>query len=214
MEKVIIVDYGMSNLHSVFSALTKVSNGKFDIQISKDPSAINNCDRVVFPGQGAAADCMRQINQYGLGKSIQQAASEKPFLGICMGMQVLLEHSEENNGTECLGLLKGSVKAFSKDFEKANISELKIPHMGWNTINQTLDHPIWAGIAQHSYFYFVHSYYVNLTDSKQSAGMTDYGIEFSSVLADGKVFAMQCHPEKSADNGLQLLTNFLNWNGN
>jgi|TARA_B110000238_G_scaffold198121_1_gene242061 glutamine amidotransferase len=214
MEKVAIVDYGMSNLHSVFSALTKVSNGKFDIQISKDPGVINNCDRVIFPGQGAAADCMRQINQYGLAESIQKAASEKPFLGICMGMQVLLERSQENNDTECLGLLKGSVKSFSKAYEKEQISELKIPHMGWNTINQKLDHPIWAGIEQNSYFYFVHSYYVSLADSKQSAGVTEYGIEFSSVLADGKVFAMQCHPEKSADNGLQLLTNFLNWNGN
>jgi glutamine amidotransferase len=214
MEKVAIVDYGMSNLHSVFSALTKVSNGNFDIQISQDPDVISNSDRVVFPGQGAAADCMRQINQFGLADSIKKAASEKPFLGICMGMQVLLEHSQENNNTECLGLLKGSVKAFSKAFKKANISELKIPHMGWNTIDQKFDHPVWAGIEQHSYFYFVHSYYVSLADSKQSAGTTDYGIEFSSVLADGKVFAMQCHPEKSADNGLQLLTNFLNWNGN
>ncbi|MCL4165176.1 UNVERIFIED_CONTAM: hypothetical protein GTU68_061491, partial [Idotea baltica] len=171
----------MSNLHSVFSALTKVSKGNFDIQISRDPSVINNSDRVVFPGQGAAADCMRQINQFGLADSIQKAASEKPFLGICMGMQVLLEHSQENNETECLGLLKGSVKAFSEAFDKT----------GWNTIDQKLDHPIWSGIEQHSYFYFVHSYYVSLADAKQSAGMTDYGIEFSSVLADGKVFAMQ-----------------------
>ncbi len=214
MEKVAIVDYGMSNLHSVFSALTKVSNGNFDIQITRDPSVISNSDRVVFPGQGAAADCMRQINQFDLAGSVQKAASEKPFLGICMGMQVLLEHSQENNGTECLGLLKGSVKAFSDTFKIADISAHKIPHMGWNTIDQKIDHPIWAGVNQHSYFYFVHSYYVSLADSKQSAGMTDYGVEFSSVLTDGKVFAMQCHPEKSADNGLQLLTNFLNWNGN
>ncbi|MFK7795248.1 MAG: imidazole glycerol phosphate synthase subunit HisH [Gammaproteobacteria bacterium] len=215
MEKVAIVDYGMSNLHSVFSALTKVSNGNFDIQISRDPSVINDCDRVVFPGQGAAADCMRQINHYGLADSIQKAASEKPFLGICMGMQVLLENSQENNNTECLGLLKGSVKAFSEAFKTTGVgNEHKIPHMGWNTIEQKFDHPIWAGIEQHSYFYFVHSYYVSLADARQSAGMTDYGIEFSSVLANGKVFAMQCHPEKSADNGLQLLTNFLNWNGN
>jgi glutamine amidotransferase len=214
MEKVAIVDYGMSNLHSVFSALTRVSKGNFDIQISRDPSVINNSDRVVFPGQGAAADCMRQINQFGLTDSIRKAASEKPFLGICMGMQVLLEHSQENNDTECLGLLKGSVKAFSEAFKKTGVSTYKIPHMGWNTIDQKLDHPIWSGVEQHSYFYFVHSYYVSLADAKQSAGTTDYGIEFSSVLADGKVFAMQCHPEKSADNGLQLLTNFLNWNGN
>ena len=214
MEKVAIVDYGMSNLHSVFSALNKVSNGQFDIQISTDPKVINDCDRVVFPGQGAAADCMRQINSFGLAESIHKAALEKPFLGICMGMQVLLERSEENNGTECLGLLKGTVNSFSAQFEASGLQAYKIPHMGWNTIQQKIDHPIWAGINQDSYFYFVHSYFVSLTNSKQSAGMTEYGIEFSSVLADGKVFAMQCHPEKSADNGLQLLTNFLSWNGN
>ncbi len=214
MEKVAIVDYGMSNLHSVFSALTKVSDNKFDIQITRDPSVISNSDRVVFPGQGAAADCMRQIDQYNLRDAIKNAASEKPFLGICMGMQVLLERSQENAGTECLGLLKGSVKAFSEAFKETDIITHKIPHMGWNTIDQKFDHPVWSGIAQDSYFYFVHSYYVSLAETKQSAGMTDYGIEFSSALADGKVFAMQCHPEKSADNGLQLLTNFLTWNGN
>ncbi len=214
MEKVAIVDYGMSNLHSVFSALTKVSNNKFDIQISRDPSVIDNSDRVVFPGQGAAADCMRQINACGLTDSIQAAAAEKPFLGICMGMQVLLEQSQENNGTKCLGLLKGTVKSFSEALKPSSENTYKIPHMGWNTIEQQFDHPLWSGIKQNSYFYFVHSYYVSLANSGQSAGMTDYGIKFSSVLADGKVFAMQCHPEKSADNGLQLLTNFLNWNGN
>ena len=131
-----------------------------------------------------------------------------------MGMQVLLERSQENGGTECLGLLKGSVESFSEAFKASDVLEHKIPHMGWNTIDQQFDHPVWAGIKQDSYFYFVHSYYVSLADSTQSAGVTDYGIEFSSALANGKVFAMQCHPEKSADNGLQLLTNFLNWNGN
>ncbi|MDW3095995.1 MAG: imidazole glycerol phosphate synthase subunit HisH [Gammaproteobacteria bacterium] len=214
MEKVAIVDYGMSNLHSVFSALTKVSNNKFDIQISKDPTVINNSDRVVFPGQGAAADCMHQINACGLAESIKKAAEEKPFLGICMGMQVLLDRSQENDGTECLGLLKGTVESFSETLKPSAENTYKIPHMGWNTIEQQYDHPIWSGIEQNSYFYFVHSYYISLADQGQSAGMTDYGIKFSSVLADGKVFAMQCHPEKSADNGLQLLTNFLNWNGN
>lgn len=214
MEKVAIVDYGMGNLHSVFSALDKVSDKNFDIQISNDPSVITDCDRIVFPGQGAAADCMHQINSLELADSIRKAASEKPFLGICMGMQVLLERSEENDGTDCLGLLGGTVNSFATKFASINTDGLKIPHMGWNTIEQKFDHPLWAGIDQQSYFYFVHSYYVSLTDSKQSAGITEYGVEFSSVLAQGKIFAMQCHPEKSADNGLQLLTNFLNWNGN
>ncbi len=215
MQKVVIVDYGMSNLHSVYSALEKVSNDKFDIEISQDVTAINNCDRVVFPGQGAAKDCMHHIQALGLVDVIHKAAREKPFLGICMGMQVLLKSSEENGGTPCLGLLEGTVEAFSKTFKASSVdSHFKIPHMGWNTIQQKFDHPLWFGIEQHSYFYFVHSFFVNLACPGQSAGVTDYGIEFSSVLADGKVFAMQCHPEKSADNGLQLLSNFLNWNGN
>jgi len=213
MEKVVIIDYGMSNLHSVFSALKEVSSNDFDIKISQDLNEIDNADRVVFPGQGAAADCMRQINSLGLVESIKHAASEKPFLGICMGMQVLLDYSEENGGTDCLGIVKGSVNAFSKAYQQANTAQLKIPHMGWNTIQQSYDHPLWARIDQNSYFYFVHSYFVNLEENKHAAGITDYGIEFSSVLADGKLFAMQCHPEKSADNGLQLLKNFLEWNG-
>jgi len=212
MEKVVIIDYGMSNLHSVFSAFNEVSNGQFDIQISQDHKDIENADRIVFPGQGAAADCMQQINSLELIEPIKKAAAEKPFLGICMGMQVLLEHSDENNGTDCLGLIKGSVNAFLDSYTKANIKGLKIPHMGWNTIQQSYDHPMWDNIEQNSYFYFVHSYFVNLEENKHAAGKTEYGIEFSSVLADGKVFAMQCHPEKSAGNGLQLLKNFLNWN--
>ncbi len=213
MEKVVIVDYGMSNLHSVFSALKEVSADAHDIQISQDISIIDAADRIVFPGQGAAKDCMQHIVSLGLVESLRKAASEKPFLGICMGMQVLLDHSDENDGVECLGLIHGQVNAFSTEFQQAGIEGLKIPHMGWNTIHQSIDHPVWSNIEQDSYFYFVHSYFTRLTDPTQAAGRTDYGIEFSSVLADGKVFAMQCHPEKSADNGLQLLTNFLKWNG-
>ena len=213
MEKVAIVDYGMSNLHSVFSALKKVSDDKFDIEISQDPKVIDNSDRIIFPGQGAAADCMRQIQSLALSDSILKAAKEKPFLGICMGMQVLLNSSAENSGTECLGMIDGTVSSFSSAHKQNDISSYKIPHMGWNTIAQKIDHPVWSNIEQNSYFYFVHSYFVTLKNDDQIAGSTEYGIEFSSVLADGKVFAMQCHPEKSADNGLQLLTNFLHWNG-
>jgi len=214
MEKVVIVDYGMSNLHSVFSALKEVSSHRHHIDISQDVKEIDEADRIVFPGQGAAADCMQQIDALGLKDAIIQAASVKPFLGICMGMQVLMETSEENQGTQCLGIVNGSVDAFVKAHRAVGIRDLKIPHMGWNTIHQTIDHPLWQNIAQDSYFYFVHSYFVNLADDQQSAGQTDYGVRFSSVLAQGKVFAMQCHPEKSAANGLQLLNNFLNWSGN
>ncbi len=214
MEKVAIVDYGMSNLHSVFSALKKVSDNDFEFEITQDPNVIENSDRIIFPGQGAAADCMHQIHSFELAGSIRKSAQEKPFLGICMGMQVLLDSSAENGGTECLGLIPGTVNSFSIEHNKNDNNAYKIPHMGWNTIDQKIDHPVWKGVEQNSYFYFVHSYFVNLQNSEQNAGSTDYGIEFSSVLADGKVFAMQCHPEKSADNGLHLLTNFLHWNGN
>ncbi|MEM8843667.1 MAG: imidazole glycerol phosphate synthase subunit HisH [Pseudomonadota bacterium] len=208
MEKVAIVDYGMSNLHSVHSALKQVANNQFEIEICQNAEQIENADRIVFPGQGAAADCMHQIDNFQLANPIKKAASEKPFLGICMGMQVLLNYSEENEGTDCLGLIEGSVNRF-----EIQDASLKVPHMGWNTIQQRNDHPLWHDIPQDSYYYFVHSYYVQLENMSQAAGITDYGIEFTSVLAQGKVFAMQCHPEKSADNGLQLLTNFLNWNG-
>ena len=212
MEKIAIVDYGMSNLHSVTSALKAVATEQQIIEVCQTPEAIDEADRVVFPGQGAAADCMQQINACHLNSAIKKAAAEKPFLGICMGMQVLLEHSEENGGPDCLAIIKGSVNRFSDNMVSAG-DRLKVPHMGWNQIKQNIDHPLWAGIAQDSYFYFVHSYYVSLTAPEKIAGSSDYGVEFTSVLAQDNVFAMQCHPEKSADNGLQLLTNFLNWSG-
>lgn len=202
----------MSNLHSVYSALKQVAGDQYAIQICQKGNDIDQADRIVFPGQGAAADCMRQINTLGLAGVLKKVALEKPFLGICMGMQILLGNSEENNGTDCLGLIKGCVRRFPQTMQLQE-QRLKVPHMGWNTINQKSDHPLWHGIPQNSYYYFVHSYFVELSDRSQTAGVTEYGIEFSSVLAQGKVFAMQCHPEKSADNGLQLLTNFLAWNG-
>lgn len=214
MEKVVIVDYGMGNLHSVQSALLQVGEDKIDLCISQDTNEIQNADKIVFPGQGAAADCMRALNDLGLSKIIQEAAKEKPFLGICMGMQVLLNHSDENEGVPCFGMYSGSVKSFSKSFPANISSELKVPHMGWNTIHASLDHPLWSGITQDSYFYFVHSYFVEPEDKKLIVGTTEYGIKFASVIASDKVFAMQCHPEKSGDNGLSVLSNFLAWNGN
>ena len=210
MEKIAVVDYGMSNLHSVTSALNAVSNDRQIIEVCQRPEDIDNADRVVFPGQGAAADCMKQIQACALLPILKKAAQEKPFLGICMGMQVLLEHSEENGGTPCLGIVSGAVRRFDANM-CIDGDRLKVPHMGWNQIQQSIDHPLWRGINQDSYFYFVHSYYVALTQNEKAAGRTNYGIEFTSVLAQDNIFAMQCHPEKSADNGLQLLKNFLNW---
>lgn len=210
MEKIAVVDYGMSNLHSVTSALNAVSNDRQIIEVCQRAEDIDNADRVVFPGQGAAADCMKQIQACALVPVLKKAAQEKPFLGICMGMQVLMEHSEENGGTSCLGMVSGSVRRFDTNM-RIEGDRLKVPHMGWNQIQQTMDHPLWHGIHQDSYFYFVHSYYVALTHNEKAAGRTHYGIDFTSVLAQDNIFAMQCHPEKSADNGLQLLKNFLNW---
>lgn len=210
MEKIAIVDYGMSNLHSVTSALNAVSNDRQIIEVCQRAEDIDNADRIVFPGQGAAADCMRQIENFELIPILKKAAQEKPFLGICMGMQVLLDQSEENGGTPCLGMVSGTVQRFDANIHIEG-DRLKVPHMGWNQIEQTIDHPLWHGINQNSYFYFVHSYYVALTQAEKAAGRTNYGIEFTSVLAQDNIFAMQCHPEKSADNGLQLLKNFLNW---
>ena len=203
----------MGNLHSVYSALVHVANGRSQIQVSHDADVIKNADKVVFPGQGAAADCMQAINTLELRQPIVDAAKEKPFLGICMGLQVLLDHSDENEGTPCLGVYPGSVKNFSANFNSQQRQQLKVPHMGWNTIRQISDHPLWAGIPQNSYFYFVHSYYVAMDKRENVSGATDYGFEFASVIAGDKVFAMQCHPEKSADNGLKLLKNFINWGG-
>ena len=213
MERVVIVDYGMSNLHSVYSALTLIADDAIELKVTQDIHDIASADKVVFPGQGAAADCMRALNEHGLVETIVQASKEKPFLGICMGMQVLLESSEENDGTQCLGVYQGSVKNFNKAFTKCSITGLKVPHMGWNTIKTKFDHPLWQGIDQESYFYFVHSYFASPRQEEQIAGSTNYGFEFASVIASGKVFAMQCHPEKSGENGLQVLRNFLHWNG-
>lgn len=213
MEQVTIIDYGMSNLHSVHSALSLVAEDNIELTISQDAQAIAEADRIVFPGQGAAADCMQALDKAGLKQEVVTAAQEKPFLGICMGMQVLLEHSHENAGTDCLGVYPGAVRNFSQEFAMQSLAPLKVPHMGWNTIETKIDHPLWSGIDQHSYFYFVHSYYTAPNDQAQVAGVTNYGFEFASVIASGKVFAMQCHPEKSGANGLTILRNFLRWDG-
>ena len=213
MEKVVIIDYGMGNLHSVFSALKQVDDGQRELSISQNRDEILAADKVIFPGQGAAADCMRALQDLNLADLIGQLAEQKPFLGICMGMQVLLGCSEENDGTECLGLYSGEVKNFSREFKVRSISPLKVPHMGWNNIRIKQAHPLWEGLESDSYFYFVHSYYVNPANDSLITGSTDYGFEFASVIASGKVFAMQCHPEKSGENGLKLLHNFLQWDG-
>ena len=213
MQTIAVVDYGMGNLRSVVNALQVVAESHDKVLLTSDPQQVLAADRVVFPGQGAAGDCMRAIDEYGLREAIVVAAKERPFLGICMGMQVLIEHSEENDGTECLGIFKGRVKYFGDGHQDRSGVKLKVPHMGWNRVKQTIAHPLWHAVADGSRFYFVHSYYLEADDPQLVAGTTDYGFSFTSVIAKDNLFALQCHPEKSADTGLQLLRNFVKWDG-
>ena len=213
MQTIAVVDYGMGNLRSVVNALEVVTQGRDKVLLTSDPDQIMAADRVVFPGQGAAGDCMRAIDEYGLREAIVAAARQRPFLGICMGMQVLIDHSEENNGTDCLGILTGQVRYFGDSHKDQSGVKLKVPHMGWNRVKQIQSHPLWHSIDDGSRFYFVHSYYLDEEDSTLVAGETDYGFSFTSAIAKENLFALQCHPEKSAGVGLQLLQNFVNWDG-
>lgn len=212
MQTIAVIDYGMGNLHSVTKALEHVAPTQ-KVILTNDLAAIKAADRIVFPGQGAAKDCMQAIHDNGLNEIILESAQNKPFLGICMGMQVLLSHSEENNGTECLGLYEANVTAFPDPLTDENGNRLKVPHMGWNNVQQAKAHPLWAKIPDNSRFYFVHSYFLDVMNSDLHTGTCNYGHDFSAVIAKDNVFAMQCHPEKSADHGLQLLTNFTTWDG-
>jgi glutamine amidotransferase len=213
MQTIAVVDYGMGNLRSVVNALEAVGDDRDRVVLTSDPRQLHAADRVVFPGQGAAGDCMRAIDEYGLREAIVQAAASRPFLGICMGMQVLVDFSEENQGTDCLGIFKGKVNYFGDSHQDQSGVKLKVPHMGWNRVAQVQAHPLWNSIDDGSRFYFVHSYYLDPQDPALVAGTTDYGIDFASVIARDNVFALQCHPEKSADSGLQLLRNFIHWDG-
>ena len=212
-----IVNYNMGNLHSVTKALEHVAAEGVEVILSASADEILAADRVVFPGQGAAKDCMKELNKAGLVDVVREAAASKPFLGICMGMQVLMEHSEEHDGIDCIGIYKGNTHSFAGRIpaEDPSGERLKIPQMGWNRILHTqADHPLWKGIENDSRFYFVHSYFVDPDDKSLSAGMTEYGLNYASAIAKDNVFAIQAHPEKSADTGLQLLKNFTQWNGN
>lgn len=206
-QTIAVVDYGMGNLRSVVKALEHVAEGD-KVILTDNPDAIFGADRILFPGQGAAKDCMKALDDTGMGEVVLQAAKEKPFLGICMGMQVLMDHSQENEGVACLSRYEGDVIRFD---DMMNGERYKIPHMGWNNVAQTQDHPLWKGIDDNSHFYFVHSYHVEPKDPSLIAGQTEYGITFTSAIARDNVFAIQCHPEKSAQAGLTLLKNFVRW---
>ena len=214
MNTVAVVDYGMGNLRSVVKALEHEAPSGTRVLLTEDAGTIEAAERVVFPGQGAARDCMAALTARGLDRVLTGVALDRPFLGICMGMQVLVDYSEENGGTDCLGVLGGRVRFFGEDLRGPDDGlRLKIPHMGWNQVHQDIDHPLWRGIAQDSRFYFVHSYYLEAGDPALVAASTDYGIRFTSAIARDNIFAIQCHPEKSAALGLTLLRNFMRWDG-
>ena len=210
MQKIVIVDYNLGNLRSVSKAIEHVA-ADAEVMVTDDADAIRSADRVVFPGQGAARDCMAAISDHHVERAVREAASAKPFLGICMGLQVLMDYSEENAGTALLGMIPGRVQRFRGGSRGANGLPLKIPHMGWSQVDQTLDHPLWHGIPDHGRFYFVHSYYVLPEDPQLTAATTEYGERFTCAIARGNLFAVQFHPEKSADDGLRLLQNFVEW---
>jgi len=205
-----VIDYGMGNLRSVSKALEYVADADHQVVVTDNPELILAADRVVFPGQGAARDCMNAISGHHLNQAILSAARSKPFLGICMGLQVLMTFSEENQGTRLMGLFPGDVKRFPESRD-ADGMRLKIPQMGWNQVKQISTHPLWDGIEDDARFYFVHSYYVDPEDRELVVGSTVYGIPFTSAIARDNLFATQFHPEKSADDGLQLLRNFIHW---
>ena len=209
-QKIAVLDYGMGNLRSVSKAIEHVAPDA-QVRVTDDHEWIKAADRIVFPGQGAARDCMAAIGEHHLNREVREAMQNKPFLGICMGLQVLMEFSEENGGTELLGIFPGKVQRFSADMPGDNGLPLKIPHMGWSRVNQRQQHPLWQGIADGARFYFVHSYHVVPEDRTLIAATTDYGVEFVSAIAVGNLVAVQFHPEKSADAGLRLLKNFVSW---
>lgn len=207
--RVAVIDYGMGNLRSVSKALEHVAD-QATVIVSSDPAVILAADRVVLPGVGALRDCMAELSHLGLDEVVKQCAKTKPFLGICLGMQALLDRSDENDGTEGLGIISGQAPHFSAMPE---CDGLKIPQMGWNTVHQSVAHPLWDGIADDSYFYFVHSYFVQPQSEAVIAGTTDYGRPYASAIFEDNVFAVQFHPEKSQHMGLKMLENFMSWDG-
>jgi glutamine amidotransferase len=215
MNKVVVIDYGMGNLHSVGKAIEHVGEN-ISLSITADEQQIREADRLIFPGVGAMRDCMAEIKRLKIDELLKQARQEKPILGICVGMQAMLSFSEENGGVDCIDLFPGKVKKFDES-QSDDGAPIKVPHMGWNEVRQTMDHPMWQGIEDKSRFYFVHSYYVapevDKAYSANIAGESTYSLPFCSALTDKNIFAVQFHPEKSQNVGLRLLKNFLHWNG-
>jgi glutamine amidotransferase len=217
MTTVAVVDYGMGNLRSVTQAVLHAAQGSgVEVVWARRPDEVMAADRVVLPGQGAMRDCMRELHQSGMYPAVMHAAAHKPLMGVCVGMQMLLDRSQEGP-TESLGLIPGEVVRFQLEGQRQpDGSRYKVPQMGWNQVWQTGHgmprHPVWGDVPDGSYFYFVHSYYARPSDIRHSVGETDYGQRFSSAIARDNIFATQFHPEKSAEHGLSLYRNFLHWN--
>jgi len=210
---VAVIDYGMGNLHSVASALRHV--GADEVLVTHDAELIHQADRVIVPGVGAIRDCMAEIRRLKCDQLLADAlvAQHKPVLAICVGMQALMSHSQENGGVACLDIVPGEVRYFGNPLVDAGGQRLKVPHMGWNEVRQVMNHPLWQGIPDMTRFYFVHSYYVDAVQRDLLAGAVQYGVSADAALARDNLFAVQFHPEKSHTAGLQLLRNFLEWNG-
>jgi glutamine amidotransferase len=211
MADIAVIDYGMGNLRSVEQALRHVA-GEQSVLVTSDPAEVLAAEKVVFPGQGAMPDCVRELDARRLRQPVLDAARNKPFLGICIGLQMLFEHSEEGN-TAGLGVFPGRVRRFSSGMHDAAGNKLKVPHMGWNEAHQTRSHPLWAGIAASARYYFVHSYYVEPAEATLETAYTEYPSRFTSAVGRDNIFAVQFHPEKSQQAGLSLLYNFVNWDG-
>lgn len=210
---VAVIDYGMGNLHSAASALQHV--GADEVVVTHDAEVIRNADRVVFPGVGAIRDCMSEIRRLHCDDLLTQALTQQkvPVLAICVGLQALMTRSEENDGVDCLNIIEGDVHYFGNPLKDEDGGRLKVPHMGWNSVQQIFDHPLWQGIDDGERFYFVHSYYVRARERSLVAGTVNYGVSADAALARDNLFAVQFHPEKSANAGLRLLKNFLEWDG-
>jgi glutamine amidotransferase len=213
---VAVVDYGMGNLRSVSQAVMHAAAGEgVDVVVTSQPEVVRAAERVVLPGQGAMRDCMRELRDSGLQEAVLEAAAAKPLMGVCVGMQMLLDHSQEQD-TPGLGLIPGRVRRFELEGQRQpDGSRYKVPQIGWNRVFQVPHdgrvHPVWAGVPDGAYFYFVHSFYARPDNAVHSAGESDYGLRFTSAVARDNIFATQFHPEKSAAHGLALYRNFLHW---
>lgn len=211
MKTVAIIDYGMGNLHSVSKAVEHVAPDT-QVLVTDNAEQIRSADRVILPGVGAIRDCMAEIRRLGIDELVREVSADRPLLGICVGMQALMSRSEENGWVDCIDLFQSEVRFFGDNLTE-NGERLKVPHMGWNEVHQTMDHPLWHDIPDGDRFYFVHSYYAEAEGNPDIAGRTRYGVDLAAAVARDNIFAVQFHPEKSARAGLQLLKNFTNWTG-